>query len=70
VQDTGVAAYSGRVVQAKPVQQHALSAYCTQEQCKSVLFNAGYAAHNTAVQSRSAHFQVLAKALRCMLGEL
>ena len=32
--------------------------------------NAGYAAHNTAVQPRLGRFQVLATALESMLGEL
>ena len=32
--------------------------------------NAGYAAHNTAVHPTLGHFQVLAKALESMLGEL
>jgi hypothetical protein len=62
MQDAGGAAYSGRVVQTQPMQQQALSGCCTHKQCKPVLFNAGYAAHNTAVQPRSAQFQVLAKA--------
>jgi len=70
VQDTDGAAYSGHLVQPKRMQQQALSGCCTQVQCKAVLLNAGYAADNTAVQPRAAHFRVLAKALRCMLGGL